>query len=117
VAEFLVLKMAYSGAVAEAKFFGKNKIELAIGSTIRKETFESLPDHINEIRDSMINNGILKRKTPDFFEVMKPILFSSTSAAACFVAGCSVSGPREWRIKGKGISFRQWQAKTKSVKK
>ncbi|MCB1792922.1 MAG: DUF4357 domain-containing protein [Candidatus Competibacteraceae bacterium] len=42
-------------------------------------------------------------------EVTREVLFTSPSAAAAFVAGCSVNGPLEWQVQGKGISLKQWK--------
>jgi hypothetical protein len=58
------------GAIAEGHFLGKNKIELAIGSTVRKDVFDSLPEHVKDARDLMGKNGSLVSKNLELFEVI-----------------------------------------------
>lgn len=109
----LSLTMTYGEAYAEAEYLGR-KVKLHENSTIRKETHESLGEHIKEIKQRAINKGeIIEDRNQKLYKVVKPILFGSPSGAAQFVAGCSVSGPREWQIKNKGGSLKYWLAKNK----
>ncbi len=109
--ETLSLIMDYGDAFAEGEYSKKN-VRILAGSTVRKETHESLADHIREIRNDAINKGsMVQSEKTELYEVKAPILFGSPSADAQFVAGCSVSGPREWQVKGKGHSLKYWVEK------
>lgn len=111
--EALRLAMTYGEATAEAEYKNGNT-KLLAGSTIRKEIHESLPDHIRDKRKETLSKGqIILSEDGDLYGVKTPIIFGSPSAAAQFVAGCSVSGPREWQVKGKGCSLRFWLEKRK----
>jgi hypothetical protein len=111
--EALPLVMTYGEATAEAEYKNGN-VNLLPGSTIRKEMHESLPDHIRDKRNETLSKRqIVLSEDGDLYEVKAPIIFGSPSAAAQFVAGCSVSGPREWQVKGKGCSLKLWLEKRK----
>jgi hypothetical protein len=109
--EALSLVMTYGEATADAEYKNGN-VNLLAGSTIRKEIHESLPDHIRDKRKETLSNGqIIPVENSDLYRVKAPIIFGSPSGAAQFVAGCSVSGPREWHVKGKGLSLKLWLGK------
>lgn len=111
--ETLSLSMTYGEAYAEAEYLGK-KVRLLTGSKVRAEFHDSLGDHIKEMKTKAIKNGdVVPLSGSDLYELRKPIVFNSPSAAACFVAGCSVSGPREWQVKDKGRSrsLKYWLSK------
>jgi len=38
------------------------------------------------------------------------VTFASPSAAASIVAARSASGPREWKVRGTGQTYRDWRA-------
>jgi hypothetical protein len=109
----LPLTMTYAEASAHAECIGR-KVTILPGSTVRKEVFESLHENVLERRQEAEKNGILVCcDNPDLLEVKAKTLFTSPSAAAQFVAGCSVSGPREWQVTGKGISLKHWKTTQK----
>ena len=109
--DVIELVMEYEDAIARAEYSEK-QVRILAGSTIRKETYESLGDHILEMRNDAIKNGVLAQGVKqNLFEVKAPITFRSSSAGAQFVAGCSVSGPREWKVKSKGTSLKHWLSK------
>jgi hypothetical protein len=111
--EALSLVMTCREATAEAEYKNGN-VKLLAGSTIRKEIHESLPDNIRDKRNETLSKQqIVPSEDGDLYEVKAPIIFGSASAAAQFVAGCSVSGPREWQVKAKGCSLKFWLGKGK----
>jgi len=113
MSETLLLTMTYGEAFAEAEYFGKN-VRVLAGSTINKVSYQSLADHIEDRKTKAINEGeVALSSNHELYEVKRPITFNSPSAAACFVAGCSVSGPREWQVKDKGKSLKYWLNKEK----
>ncbi len=104
----LALTMTYGEAIAQAEYVGSS-IQILAGSTIRKKSHDSLNDHAKEMKSEAINKGeIAPSANPELYEVKTPIAFGSPSGAACFVAGCSVSGPKEWKVKREGISLKEW---------
>ena len=109
--EKLLLTMTYGEALAEAEYLGKS-VRILIGSTIRRQSHDSLGDSVEERKEEAIKKGeIVPLANSELYEVKTGITFGSPSGAAQFVAGCSVSGPREWQVKGKGESLKQWQSK------
>jgi len=104
----LQLTMTYGEAYAEAEYLGR-KVKLHTNSTIRKQTHESLADNIKEIKQRTLTDGDIKDdQNKELYRVVKPIVFNSPSGAAQFVAGCSVSGPREWQVKNQRSSLKYW---------
>ena len=107
----LQLTMTYAEASAQAECTGR-KVTILPGSFVRKQIFESLHENVLQRRQETEKKGILVScNNPDLLEVKAAVTFTSPSAAAQFVAGCSVSGPREWQVKGKGISLKHWKTK------
>lgn len=106
--EALSLTMAYGDATAQAEYFD-NKVRVLVGSSIRKNSFGSLIDSAKKRKDEAITKGEIElSRNPELYEVKRPIIFSSPSGAACFVAGCAVSGPKEWKVSGEDISLKEW---------
>jgi hypothetical protein len=105
----LALVMNYQSAKAHAEMKGK-EVTILPGSTIRKESFGSMQDDVLKRKNKAIQKGELKDSlSPLLFELMTPIIFPSPSAAAVFVAGCSVNGRREWHVAQQGVSLKSWQ--------
>ncbi len=107
----LALIMDYQSAKARGELKGKEVTVLA-GSTIRKESFGSMQDDVLKIKNKAIQKGNLKDSpNPLVFELKTPITFPSPSAAAVFIAGCSVNGRKEWHVENQGMSLKSWQMK------
>lgn len=64
------------------------------GSTINSKMTRSLSRGLQALRKKYIENGIIKELT-----ITEDVLFSSSSAAADFILGHSVSGPQTWKTK------------------
>lgn len=65
------------------------------GSTINEKTsFKSLSAGLKKLRDKIFEDGKVENLT-----TTEDLLFSSSSAAADFVLGYSVSGPRSWKTR------------------
>jgi Domain of unknown function (DUF4357) len=94
------VQMRYNGVHAKGRYLDlNNSITLLEGSTIRRESHESLSDTLRDLRLQCQRNGrLVNTDDSEFLRVTKPIEFGSPSAAAQFVAGCSVSGNREWLL-------------------
>ncbi len=103
-----VLRMAHGSAQAQAEFSAR-RTRLLPGSTICKTAHGSLARHIASMRRDAVTRGQLRESGgADVYELTAPLDFGSPSGAAQFVAGCSVSGPREWLVKGSGQSLKSW---------
>ena len=78
------------------------------GAKIKKEISKSLSSGVRKMREKYIAGGkvISEITTED-------ILFSSSSAAADFVLGSSVSGPATWKDKD-GVSLKELEARSLS---
>jgi hypothetical protein len=92
-----VREMSYNGTLALA-VMKPSGCQLRKGSTVRRTKHPSLPRPWRRLREKCEADGTL---VPDadaeLFTLTKDLEFPSPSAAAQFVAGCSVSGTREWR--------------------
>jgi hypothetical protein len=109
--ETVILVMKHGVARAKAELFGRT-VRLLAGSTIKRVSNESLRDSLRLKKEEELKKGcIFPSRNPDLYEVKKPILFNSSSEAACFVAGCSMSGPREWMIENMGMSLKEYLIK------
>ncbi|ESQ17049.1 MAG: DUF4357 domain-containing protein [Thiohalocapsa sp. PB-PSB1] len=105
----LSLTMTYAEASATATCIGR-KVTVLPGSFVRKKIFESMHENVQQRRKEAEASGILVPcQDSELLEVTEEVPFASPSAAAQFVAGCSVSGPREWQISGKGVSLKHWK--------
>jgi len=105
----LALFMDYQSAKARGELKGK-EVTVLPGSTIRKESFGSMQDDVLKRKNKAIQKGELKDSSSHLlFELTTPITFPSPSAAAVFVAGCSVNGRKEWHVENQGISLKSWQ--------
>lgn len=66
------------------------------GSQIAHKSSPSMPTKSISMKEEMIRNGLLEDKG-DHFLLVKDKLVSSSSYAACLVAGNSRSGPTSWK--------------------
>ena len=72
---------------------------------IKKEISKSLSSGVRKLREKYITEGKVVSET-----TTEDILFSSSSAAADFVLGSSVSGPATWKDKD-GVSLKELEAR------
>lgn len=75
------------------------------GSTARLESVPTAPKSAIKVREQLKADGKLK-ETANGLLFTEDYPFSSSSAAACVIAGSSVSGPRSWEINKK--TYLQW---------
>lgn len=101
------LSMNYNGASAKALYHDK-RVTLLEGSIVREETLPSLADNYRELRKrSKADGTLVSTERPDLLRLTRSMAFSSPSGAAQFVAGCSVSGNRDW-LTDSGQTLGQW---------
>ncbi len=59
-------------------------------------------------RKELLADAGLVRIDDGLLRLTQDLKFDSPSGAAQFVAGCSVSGNRDWRIEGTGLPLGRW---------
>lgn len=64
------------------------------GAIVNEKTLKSLSDGMQKMRQKLFDSGKVRNLT-----TTEDILFSSSSAAADFILGYSVSGPQTWKAK------------------
>lgn len=102
------LSMAYNGTNAKA-LYNRGSVILLELSTICRPAQESLLEKYRSMRDECESDGrLVPNGESHFLKVTRPIQFHSPSGAAQFVAGCSVSGNREWRVDGTKQTLGEW---------
>ena len=104
----VTLSVEYGAATAKAEYLG-HEVRLMPGSTIKRQSHGSLNAATKQRKKQALANGeILEATNPELYEVKSPLVFNSPSGAAYFVAGCSVSGPRDWQVVGTNKSLKSW---------
>lgn len=105
------LIMNYGGSEARA-IYNRGWLVLQAGSTIKKQTCDSLSGVYRELRHSSLQDGKLEEaQNHELLRLIEDIRFNSPSGAAQFVAGCSVSGNREWKLLNNNESLGVWLRK------
>ena len=100
-----IYEMKHKSARAKAEFKNE-KFTILPGSTIIKESLESLSVVVKKQKEKAIENGeIILNDEENLHDVVAPINFTSPSAAAAFVGGCSLNGPETWKERNSGFSF------------
>lgn len=77
------------------------------GASVRLQHADSIPKNVLSIREAAKEDGRLVNRGAHF-ELIEDIQFSSSSAAACFVAGHSRSGPNTWHDNS-GKTLKQYE--------
>jgi hypothetical protein len=91
-------RMTYGGVLAQGAESGSVFV-VSADSTVKRATHSSLSKSQRELRALYEGNGtLIPTADPRFLKLTRDLPFRTTSAAAVFVAGCSVSGPREWKL-------------------
>jgi hypothetical protein len=105
----LTLELRWEDAKADCVVRDGQFVVMA-GSTARVKEVDSLSDWAralrNNLRDTgvlapMPNNGLLLRFEQEY-------AFDSPSAAAAVVSGTGLNGRAHWKVKGEGISYKEW---------
>jgi hypothetical protein len=81
------------------------------GSTARKQGTATFPAGYRALRDQLVQDGrMVDGAEPDLYRFAVDVAFASPSAAASIVAARSASGPREWKVMGTNLDYRDWLA-------
>jgi len=93
----ITVTMTYNGAGAIGSLFGR-RIVVRAGSTVRAEDRSSLDERMRRLRERCRKDGtLLPTDRPGLLRLARDVTFDSPSAAAGFVGGCSLNGPKSWR--------------------
>ncbi|MCD8189776.1 MAG: GIY-YIG nuclease family protein [Clostridiales bacterium] len=94
-----------SGSAAATGMVTSEGFVVLKGATVNEKTSrKSLSQGMQKLRDKLFADGKVENLT-----TTEDILFSSSSAAACFVLGYSVSGPKTWK-NGSGVSLKELES-------
>lgn len=105
-----VFTFSTAGASATARETDDGFLVLA-GSTARKAATETFPEGYRSLRDRLLQDShLIDGPTPDLYCFASDVAFASPSAAASVVAARSAGGPREWKAKETGQTYRDWRA-------
>jgi Domain of unknown function (DUF4357) len=83
------------------------------GSLARTKEVDSLGDWSRSLRKNLRDTGVLVPAdgNPNLLRFTQEYAFESPSGAAAVVSGTGLNGRTAWKVKGEGISYKQWQAK------
>jgi hypothetical protein len=106
----LVLELRWEDARAECVVTNGEFI-VQPGSTARVKEVESLGEGIKAIRKALRDEGVLVVTDghPGLLKFTQEYAFDSPSAAAGVVSGTGLNGRAQWKVKGQGISYKEWQ--------
>jgi len=79
------------------------------GSTARAQEVDSLSDGYRDFRVKLKETGVLQAGDDGLLHFTIPYAFDSPSAAAAVVTGTGLNGRAHWRVKGEGVSLKEWQ--------
>lgn len=102
------LVMTYNRTRAKA-MYNRGRVVLLSGSVVMEKEHLSLSDAYSVPRNDLRDKAVLvPGRSRGTMVCMKDIPFRSPSGAAQFVAGCSVSGNREWVLEETGRPLGHW---------
>jgi hypothetical protein len=106
----LRLEMQWENARAEC-IVRDDQFIIIEGSTARAKEAASLPDNLRAERKRLRKSGALVSiaDSESLLRFSRECAFGSASAAAGVVGANSLNGRVTWKVKGKGISFKEWQ--------
>ena len=79
------------------------------GSKVAGSTVPSITSNFKRLRDTLIENGVIKESN-GIFEIAEDYVFSSPSTAAVIVLGRNANGLTEWKLKD-GTSLKDFESK------
>ena len=106
----LTLELRYKGAKAGC-LVREGQFVMKVGSTARKKEVDSFGDHNVKRRKNLLDEQVLTpHPTNDqLLRFAEDYAFDSPSAAAAAVSGVGLNGRKDWKVKGQGISYKEWQ--------
>jgi hypothetical protein len=104
----LVLELSWEGAHAECSV-REGQFVIRKGSSARVKEVPSLADGYRDLRHKLRQDGVLAEGGDGLLRFTLDYPFDSPSAAASMVTGTNVNGRVTWKVKGRGISYKEWQ--------
>jgi len=104
----LTLELTSEGAHAEC-FVRDGQFLVAKGSSARAKEVPSLAEGYRDLQQKLREDGVLAADPGGLLRFTIDYPFDSPSAAASMVTGTNVNGRITWKVKGSGISYKEWQ--------
>jgi hypothetical protein len=104
----LVLELKWETARAEC-VVREGQFVVKKGSTARTTEVDSLGEGYRDLRHKLRETGVLHQGESGLLVFTIEYAFESPSAAAAVVAGTGLNGRVAWKVKGQGISYKEWQ--------
>jgi hypothetical protein len=105
----LVLELEWEGARAQCAVREAQFVVLA-GSHARVKEVDSIGGWTRALRKTLRESGVLvPSDDAKLLRFTQEYVFDSPSGAAAVVAGSNVNGRLLWKVKGAGISYKEWQ--------
>lgn len=111
-ADELVLELRWEDAKAEC-LVRDGQFVVTAGSLARAKEVGSLGDGTKALRKNLRDAGVLVPVEGNgaLLRFDQEYAFDSPSGAAAVVSGTGLNGRAAWKVKGEGISYKEWQEK------
>ncbi|WP_437728176.1 GIY-YIG nuclease family protein [Sorangium sp. So ce861] len=108
----VVLELRWEDARAEC-VVREGQFVIRQGSLARLKEVESLGDSSRALRKYLRDAGVLAPAdgNPNLLRFTQEYAFDSPSKAASVMSGTGLNGRVAWKVKGAGISYKEWQEK------
>lgn len=107
----LVLELQWEDAQAECAVRDGQFVVLA-GSLARVKEVDSIGQWTRVLRKTLRESGVLlPADNEKLLRFTQEYAFDSPSGAAAVIAGSNVNGRLLWKVKGTGLSYKDWQEK------
>jgi hypothetical protein len=70
---------------------------------------DSLGEGYRDLRAKLKQDGVLAEAKNGLLQFTIDYAFDSPTAAAAMVSGTGLNGRAHWKVKGEGISYKEWQ--------
>ncbi len=107
---FVTLELKWEEARAECLVVN-GQFMVTKGSTARTKEVDSLGEGYRDLRNKLKEEGVLQAGQDGLLHFSIAYTFDSPSAAAAVVTGTGLNGRAHWKVKGQGISYKEWQEK------
>lgn len=108
----LVLELRWEDAAAEC-VVRDGQFVVQAGSFARAKEVDSLGDGSRALRKNLRDSGVLApvEGKSGVLKFTQEYAFDSPSGAAAVVSGTGLNGRAAWKVRGEGISYKEWQEK------
>lgn len=102
------LELKWEDAKAEC-YVQEGQFVVTKGSTARVNEVASLGEGYRDLRRKLREEGVLAQGGNGLLHFTLNYPFDSPSAAAAMVTGTGLNGRVAWKLKGQGVSYKEWQ--------